>query len=132
MQTISMMNRPLVLLFSLLFFMSCIEDEQRGYPRHVDFDENGGEVTVSGDDSFLGIVMVDDNDKAISYSKNPVDCDTIRVECQWLKAYQLSFDNKLVIVVQPLEDGVKKRSMELKCSFGDAIAHVKVTQKRKK
>lgn len=125
------MNRFIILLFSAILFVSCFEDEQRGYPRHANFDENGGTVTVSGDDYFLGLVILDDDDRGSAYSETPYLCDTIHVENGWLKAYQLSYDNKLVLIAEPLEDGVQKRSVKLECSFGDAVAYIIVKQKRK-
>lgn len=125
------MNRFIILLFSVILFVSCIEEEQRGYPRHANFDENGGTVTVSGDECFRGINMQDGDDVIIGYFMGYEESDTMQVRNDWLRVYQIGLEPQLVLIAEPLEDGVQKRSVKLECSFGDAVAYIIVKQKRK-
>jgi hypothetical protein len=126
------MSRFVVFLLSALLFASCSREEaQRGFPRYVEFNENGDMITISGDECFRGISMHDGGDVIIGYFMGYEETDTMQVRNDWLRAYQVGLEPKLVLIAEPLEDGVQKRSVKLECSFGDAVAYIIVKQKRK-
>jgi hypothetical protein len=127
------MSRFVVFLLSALLFASCSREEaQRGFPRYVEFNENGDMITISGDECFRVISMHDGGDVIIGYFMGYEETDTMQVRNDWLRAYQVGLEPKLVLIASPLDDSVEKRSVTLYGDFGDAYATISVTQKKNK
>jgi hypothetical protein len=98
-----------------LLLISCIEQENSGYPHKVSFESSGGTKEISGNVSFGGIIIYDgDNVASIDDNRN----DSIIVAYDWLTIKSKRNTMSVSIIAAPNADETS-RKLKLFGAWGD-------------
>lgn len=121
-------NRLVILSSSLLlFFVSCGETGNYGYPSKVVFNNSGGDKEVKGTDSPYLIEIRDyDGNGAVSNSLGTAG-DSMIVSYQWLTIKAKKGESKLLLIAAPNQSG-KSRTLYVHAPVMDTGAEIKVVQ----
>lgn len=114
-------------LMTLLLLVSACEFEEKnkGYPKSIELERDGGTVRASGEDSFSYLLIGEGTNE---FHSRVVD-DTIVVSHAWLTAKSLQGSKSLIITATPNETN-RKRKLIIYGYFGTEYAVINVTQKR--
>ena len=114
---------PFLITF-LLLLSSCFFRDNNGYPKKVEFYNDGGTETISGEASFGYILIQAGTDEYASENENSI----ITVSYDWLKVESPQGSKSMTLTVQPNSTG-RQRKLKIFGYFGSEYAEIDVIQK---
>lgn len=112
-----------LLITFLLLLSSCEQQDNKGYPKSLVFNSNGGTEMISGDASFAYILILDGSDE---HSSN-IEDTTITVSYDWLQVESLQGSKSLTITAKPNKTG-RQRKLKVFGYFGNEYAVIDIMQ----
>lgn len=125
MATLKLSFRVILGLILLVSTFSCLDEDNHGFSKKVEFPPEGGEITLRGDMSPISISFSDNETR---WWDDPLDPTIEYIQNGWLTgSYPMGEGNEITIKAEPNLSG-KERKQTLTMDFPMAIGYIKVVQ----